>query len=363
MKKILGMVLAAGLLVSAVSAYNPPAGWESMYELSSPTALSGEVTAAGGALYKVGPESLNVNPALTATEQRVVLNLAGTALVSSNEVNPSKIGFAAQTGIMIPTKLYIYSAYINGTFIPFEEMHLGNSLSVKAGLSKSITDWLDVGLGMNTGFALGSDFDWALGADLGFVAKPGNVVFMKDFRYGVSVLDFGKNINKDTEENNWPCWLPVIKGSAAATMYKNDTLKIGAGVDVTVPRFHNMILDASAAICLKEMFTVSISEKINLVETINKSYNFIPSIGMNFKFTFDIKNKKPVEGSDEEYKENKFASYMEKNDWSESEMTVSAAYKNLYKTINAVSVGADINLGLKDSVPPIVKIVFDDDEE
>lgn len=361
MKKILGMVLSAGLLVSAVSAYNPPAGWESMNELSSPSALSGEVTAAGGALYKVGPESLNVNPALTATEQRVVLNLAGTALVSTNEENSSKVGVAAQTGIMIPTKLYIYSAYVNGVFVPFEEMKIGNTLNIKGGLSKSITDWLDVGLGINAGFAFG-DFDWALGADLGFVAKPGNVAFMRDFRYGVSILEFGKNINKDVEENSWPCWLPVVKGSAAATMFKNDTLKVGAGVDLTVPRFHNMILDASAAVCIKEMFTVSISEKFNLVETLNKNYNFIPSIGMNFKFTFDIKNKQPVDGSDEDYKENKFASYMEKNDWSESEMTVSAAYKNLYKSINAVSVGADINLGLKDSVPPIVNIVFDDEE-
>lgn len=358
MKRILSIVLAAGFLVSAVSAYNPPAGWEEMYELSSPSALSGEVTSAGGGIYKMGPESLNVNPALTATEQRVVLNLAGTALVSANEANSDKFGVAAQGGILIPTKLYIYSAYLNGTFVPFEEMQLGNSISAKLGLSKSITDWLDVGLGMNSTFLLGSDFDWALGADLGFVAKPGNVGFMRDFKYGVSILNLGKNINF-LDETSLPM-IGTVRAGCAATVFQNDTLKVGTSIDMAAPNFQNFIFDAAASVCIKEMFTVSLSEKFNLKETLNQSYNFIPSIGMNFKFTFDVKNKAPVDG--EEYKENKFASYMEKNDWSESEMTVSAAYKNLYKSVNAVSAGVDINLGLKDSIPPVVNIVFDDEE-
>jgi len=358
MKKILGIALVAGLMVSAVSAYNPPAGWEDIYDLSSPSALSGEVNTAGGGIYKVGPESLTVNPALTATEQRVVLNLAGTALVSGNEENSNKFGIAAQTGILIPTKMFIYSAYVNGTFVPFQEMALRNNISAELGLSKSITDWLDVGLGMNTGINWGSNTDWALGADLGFVAKPGNVSFMRDFRYGVSIMNLGKNINFLDDTSSFPM-IGTVRAGAAATLYKNDTVKFGTSVDCVVPNFQNFVLDATLNFCIKEMFTVTVADSFNLKETLNQSYNFIPSIGMDFKFTFGIKNK----SSAEKEKEDKFAAFMAENDWTESEMTVSAAYKNLYKTVNAVSAGVDINLGLKDSTPPVVNIVFDDEEE
>ena len=41
-----------------------------------------------------------------------------------------------------------------------------------------------------------------------------------------------------------------------------------------------------------------------------------------------------------------------KTGWAQSEMTVSGAWKQLYKNINAVSVGATLNLGLEDTQAP-----------
>ena len=47
---------------------------------------------------------------------------------------------------------------------------------------------------------------------------------------------------------------------------------------------------------------------------------------------------------------------MKKNDWNESEMRLSAAYKNVYETVNAISADVDITLGLKDETPPVIQL-------
>ena len=81
------------------------------------------------------------------------------------------------------------------------------------------------------------------------------------------------------------------------------------------------------------------------------------------KKSYQIGDSVVEEESTEEVKENKFASYMESKEWSESEMTVSMAYKNLYQSVTAVSTGVDINLGMKDDKPPVIEIMFDDEDE
>ena len=66
----------------------------------------------------------------------------------------------------------------------------------------------------------------------------------------------------------------------------------------------------------------------------------IPSVGFIFKFSFNVKNNQ----------------YLESNGWSQSEMSVSAGYKNLYKTIHGISAGADVDLGMKDNEPPEISL-------
>ena len=82
-----------------------------------------------------------------------------------------------------------------------------------------------------------------------------------------------------------------------------------------------------------------------MAEVINKKYSFIPSIGFFYKFSFDVKNNQ----------------YLEDNGWSQSEMTVSAGYKNLYETVHAISGGVDIDLGMADNEAP--NIVLWDEKE
>lgn len=355
MKKLLFTLFATGCLFTAAYSYNPPAGGEDLLLLASPANLSGAKSVTGGALFDAGADSIIVNPALTASEQRVNLTAAYTFLYSGDKDNKDQIGMSFQTGIMIPFKLYIFSGYMNGTFAPFGEMHLSNSLNFKAGLSKEITDKLSVGLGAGGGYTWDKDGllgkDWALYGDVGVLYKWGNLGFIEDFRLAASVLNLGKMYNDvtrvgidKTEKNTQYPTLATVRAGAAGTFLSTDVAKIGLGLDVSTPCFQNLIADFNAQVAFKNAFFVSVGERFNMAEVIQGKYNFIPGVSFLFKFTFDVKNNQ----------------YLEDNGWSQSEMSVSAGYKNLYKTVHAISGGVDIDLGMADDEAP--KIVVWDNE-
>ena len=352
MKKILFTFFATGLLLSAAYSYNPPAGGEDLTQIASPKNLSGANSVTGGALFDAGADSIIVNPALTAREQRVNLNAGYTFLYSGDDRNDTQIGSSFQTGILIPFKLYIFNGYVNGTFAPFGEMHLGNSMNFKAGLSKEISDKLSVGLGAGGGYAWTHGKDWSLYGDVGVLYNWGNLGPFSDFRLGASVLNLGKmysdvnrvGIDEDAENTPYPT-LATFKAGAAGTILDTEIAKIGLVLDLSVPCFQNFIADFNAQVAIKKMFFVSVGEKFNMAEVIQGKYNFIPSVAFLFKFSFDVKNNQ----------------YLEDNGWSQSEMTVSAGYKNLYKTVHAVSGGVDIDLGMADNEAPKI-VVWDENE-
>lgn len=360
MKKYLSLLAVSAAFITGLFAYNPPVGAEDMCLLSSPAGLSGNLFTAGSISNSSGAESIVVNPALTAENQRVNLNAGYTFLFDSNNQNESQIGSAFQTAILIPNKLFVFSGYLNGIFIPFnDEMYLGNSINVKAGLSKEITDKLNIGISINGGFAWKYGMDWSLGFNCGFVYDIGQLGFLKDFRYGVSVLNLGKNyetcnnnlnnnksfgIDNEHSVSPFPS-IATIKIGAAASLFKNDLMDLGAALDFTIPAFQNFIVDMNLQFTLKQMLTLSIGEKINVRELVNNHNNLIPSVGLFFKFSFDVKNNE----------------YLASRDWSESEMRVSAAYKNMYEKINAISAGVDIDLGMKDTTPPQILIMIDEE--
>lgn len=355
MKKITAAAFVMTLLLSALSAYNPPVGSEDMCLLSSPRALSGSLSVTGGAIFSAGAESIVVNPALSASEQRTNLNFGYTFLLSGNKQDESRFGSAFQGAILIPFKLYVFTGYVNGTFASFtNEMYLGNSFNAKAGLSKEITDKLNVGASLSGGYTWKYGSDWALGANLGFVYNAGELGFLKSFRYGASLLNLGKNysdvarlrLNLSESLSPYPS-IATLKLGASGSFVKNDTIEIGAAFDVTIPSFQNVIFDMNLQAGVKNILFISVGEKINLRESFEGYSSFIPSVGLIFKFNFNMKNNE----------------YFAENDWSQSEMVTSVAYKNLYNNVHAISTGLDVNLGMEDTTPPQILLLDIDDEE
>ena len=351
MKKVITTILVGLTIFSALSAYNPPLGGESLYDYSSPEALAGRKSVTGGALFAAGADSLVINPSLAAREQRVNLNLGYTFLHSMDEANKHKVGSAFQLGLLIPSKMFVFSGYINGTFLPFKELNLGNSFSFHTGLAKEITDKLDIGLSINTGIAWNETVSWALGANLGFNYLQGDLGFIKDFRYGASILNLGKNFN--LPENIGPASGPsthfpniaTIKMGASGTLFNNNFMKIGAALDLTTAMFQNLVVDFNAQFLFNNMIYVSIGEKINISEACYNRWSAIPSVGIGVNFKFNVNN----------------IDYLDSKGWNESEMTVNAAYKNLYSSVNAYSIGADVDMGMQDTVAPVITIIEEDE--
>ena len=44
-------------------------------------------------------------------------------------------------------------------------------------------------------------------------------------------------------------------------------------------------------------------------------------------------------------------------------MSASVAWKQFNETVNAVSAGVDVNLGLKDETPPVIQLWLGDEDE
>ena len=349
MKK-LGIAIAAfALILSSASAYNPPELSENLWNLSSTRNLTGQNSVAGTGTLGAGPDSIVVNPALTAQSQRVALNLGYTALIA---YDPSgDYGNAMQAGILMPFKMFNFTGLTNFVSSPY----LKNTWNMKAGLSKEITPKLTVGANADFGIAWGGSFDVAVGAGLGFVYDFGKLAFMPDFSVGASVLNLGKYYKPDeiygakvTESvTAWPS-LATLKAGANACFYKNDNIDVSAALDITVPTFQNVIFDITPKFAVKEMLYFTLPVSINcyeMAEAHNKGLSF--GIGAFFKFNFNVKNNQ----------------YLERNGWSESEMIASAAYKNLNSSVHAVSANLDVNLGMKDKTPPVIKVWPDDEED
>lgn len=360
MKKIVSMLTAGILVLSAVSAYNPPVMGENFYELSSPRQLSNANSSTGGGIFYEGPDSILVNPALSAGEQRVVLNLANTELFSSGNY-----GDAFQLGITIPFKWAVLTGYANGVFSNSEAITVGNTINIKAGLAKQITDKLNLGMSVNSGVFWGYGDAWALSANLGGLFTVGDVGFLKDVRFGVVISNLGKPFSGTTLPGINPAVTEVIgepgepvtyipkaemfpqigtlQLGAGALLLSTEYVKIGASLDFTTPLFQNFIMDAGLQFSIKDMLFVTVAEKLNIAEIANGHKDFMPAVGISFKFDFSTS-----------------LDYAQRHGWNQSEMTITGAYKNFYNSVHGASEGVDLYLGMPDKEAPVINVIFEE---
>lgn len=359
MKKILGAAFVVALLSTSSFAYNPPAGGQNVLRLTEPQLITGAHSAAGGGIFGVTPASIINNPALTAWEQRITLDAAGTLFLSSNSDDDRSYGGAVEGGLLIPSRWCVSTLLFQGVWTEFLDMPVGNSINFTGGFSKDITDQVSVGLTGNFGLLYGDSdtvgSDWTASAAVGAYYNFGDLFFMRNLRFGVSMSNLGKMYNDtktfgiksikdikdgkkpDDEVDAWP-GIATIRTGVAASLVKTDVMDLGASLDLSYPAFQNLVVDTGLQIQLWDFLKISSSWEFDVMEFSNDAKNLMPSVGVSFKFLFKSK-----EGS-----------YLARKGWAESEMTVSGAWKQLYENINAVSAGAILNLGLEDTKAPEV---------
>ncbi|MBP3710131.1 MAG: hypothetical protein J6I73_07015 [Treponema sp.] len=340
-------------IATATFAYNPPISGETLDRLVSPTQLTYGSSSAGGGIFTAAPDAIVWNPALVAFEQRITIDAAYTALISTKS-EQRFFGSAFQGGITIPSKWFIASAVLKGTFLPMSDMHVGNTITTNAAIAKEVSERISVGLGLNGGVFFGAGSDWQLGANLGVVYRLPVLGFMKDFRVGASVLNLGKNftsttlegINREKAVGMFPM-IGTVHAGVAALMFSTDIVKGGLSLEVYTPCFQNFLTAASFHFSVNDALYIRIAEEFNLREAITGHPSYIPAISIGYSFSFKTKNN----------------NYFKENDWGQSEMAINAAWQQLYGSVHAASANVKLTLGMQDTEPPKIEILFDEEDE
>lgn len=319
---------------SYIFAIDFPVGGDYAFRLTNPDLITGAGSSAGGGFYTSGPSSIINNPALTANDQRIMVNLGYTALFNTG-VN-SQFGSGAQLGLLIPSRWGVFTGVLDGIFVNVGKLHYGNILNLRGGFSKDITEKLYVGFSVGGGFQWQEGFDWSLALDIGFVYHWGKLGFLEDVRFAGTLTTLGKP---------YKIGLPNIANSkmgVAATLFSlaNQNIVGGFSADLSFPMFMNMVFDTGFQLEIAKVLTIKTGWQMDIRDLANKNYNLIPSIGITFKLGIDTK-------------ENQF---MLDKGWQKSEIINSVAWQNLYGDIHAASIGSAIHLGLRDSEPPTITL-------
>ncbi len=342
-KKLLFCIMICALCFSAF-AYNPPLSGENLFNFTSPSMLSGEASTAGGSLFQVYPGHIGINPAIPAGEQRIVIDGAYTALVGQNKAQ--NYGQAFSAGTIIPSRFGVFTAGIQGVFVPFEDMNLQDSFTIRGAYSKDILDDLYVGLGLSGTF--GSD--WAFSGDIGVlyaIESLSFLPFMSDVRLGASLTQLGKAYNPSSlgvkGDSKDPTGFPGMitpKLGFAGTLFETSQVKSGISLDLSFPTFQNVVFDTNLSFLFFNMINLSTGWQLNMVETIEGKANFYPSVGLSIKLNITAK-----EGS-----------LLANQGLSQNEIIASGAFKALQNDVYVASGSAALYLGLEDTQAPEIKI-------
>ena len=306
------------------------AGSEFAFRLFHPDLLTGAGSTAGGGLFSVTPGDIAVNPALTAGEQRVMLNLGYTMLIQP-EQGISADG-AGLVSLLIPTRRGVFTGSIFGLSSELDNLYLNQLIGLRGAFAKDITDNLYVGAGLNTGIHWGTgSTDWALALDIGFMYWYGQLGFIQDVRFGAALVNIGKPYRM-----GFPGICTPRVGIAGTLLTVADgNVAAGFSADISIPQFSNLEFNTGVQLQFARMVTVKTAWQFNLRENIAGYHNLIPAVGVTVKFGIHTQNE-----------------LMTERGWQQSEITTSGAWQNLYNGVHAVSAGAAINLGLKDEEAP-----------
>lgn len=311
-----------------------PVGGDYAFRLTNPELLSGAGSSAGGGFYTSGPSSIVNNPALTANDQRIMVNLGYTALFNTGD--NARFGSGAQLAMLIPSRWGVFTGILDGIFCDVGKLNYGNIVHLRGGFSKDITERLYAGFSVGAGMRWDGQTDWSLALDLGFVYHWGKLGFLEDTRIAGALTALGKPYKVGMPS------IAIPKAGIAATLFSvaDDNVAGGFSADLSFPMFMNMVVDAGLQLRIANIITVKTGWQLDVRDVANKNYNLLPSVGITVRFGINTK-------------ENQF---MLDKGWQQSEITTSGAWQNLYEGVHAVSAGAAINLGLRDTEAPEITL-------
>ncbi len=333
-KHVRGLVVVA-LFAFAAGAVQAESGFLDFY---SPQFLAGM----GGTANLNSPQGTVLNPAVAAGKQRVTLDLSYLALTGVSPFNWN--GNFINAGVTIPTAAGVFST--TGRFTNASFGSQGPDWGAMGGLTAAFSKDLfpDLYVGAGVGFEFGSD--WGLGLDLGFLHIPGDIAFLKDFRWGVAMLNIGKGYNVSAATGslaNPPVFTPAI--GAHFSLLKTDPVVLSFSPDLSFPSLVDMRATVGADILLFNVVTLSGAYVYDLREAagIEPARSLPFSFGLSFKLTTNIKQNIGVLNATEQ-------------GWNRSEVSTTMAAVPLQNGVWGFGAGVNVPLGAVVKTPPAISL-------
>lgn len=340
--KNISTILLLMILIQSVYAYNPPVGGESVSAFLSPRQLGGNSSVAGNSEASPLPGELAVNPALAAAEQRIVVDASYDAIIGAG--SDSGLGHALNFGALYPTRWAVFGGSFSFLNSPFDSLPLGTAATLRASISKDLTDRLWIGAGLSGATGTG----WGVYGDLGILYNLGTVGFMEDAKIGATLATLGRPFTPNSDgvtggsTTGYPSMVTPRVGFGA-TILKTQAVKMRATADISLPTAQNLVFDAGLQTVIKDFITINTGWNFNLIETINKSHNLLPSVGIGVLLKLDSPDKD---------------SFLARNGWGQSDWSPTLAFKPLGNDIYAVGAGINMRLGVTDTEPPVITVDY-----
>ncbi len=296
--------------------------------------------------FGVGPQSASLeaptatifNPAAAALEQRTKLSVGYIRLF---DINNTGSGTSLNLGISLPSTIGVFS--IEGGYIgsDLSTANIGQLGNVHFAFSKALAPNFLIGLGISGIFGTLPDSspDWGLAADLGIIHIIGDLLFIKEFTWGLVMRNMGKAYGP--QDNRY---LPKIFTPAVSTtmdLVKTKPFTWSLSADLSFPTFSNLVLYASTGFDLFEVVDINASFNMDVDEIVNSPAQRFPvTFGLTVKFKIDLESSEFLSGKG----------------WAQNDLKVDAAFAPLSDGAFAVGAGVTASLGMKDSNPPKVKI-------
>ncbi|HEC61355.1 MAG TPA: hypothetical protein ENI27_03775, partial [bacterium] len=281
---LIALTLAVPLFSQVFSQIDPPPGSSIFSDLSSALFLA----EGSSTVSELSPAGDIRNPAASGGKQRFTADLSYLSLVGTGA--ESGWGHVVNAGVTIPTRAGVISGSGHFLYTPatFTSLQLDTVVGLNVSFAKDLYPKLLVGAGLGALFGR----DWGLGLDLGFVHLPGDVGFMKDFRWGVAMQSMGKGFAPATDYTSYPEIFTLATG-AEFTLLDSKPLTWSFSGNLSFPSFQNVRLALGTELEILDFISLYVSSSLDLRELINSSARTVPvAFGATIKFAPSIRKNR-----------------------------------------------------------------------
>ncbi|MEJ2663259.1 MAG: FlgD immunoglobulin-like domain containing protein [Spirochaetia bacterium] len=281
------------------------------------------------------------NPSSSALIQRVILDLNYTALLGLGDDNGW--GHALNLGAAIPSAIGVFSGSAHFISTPFADVNLGPLGGLTLAFSKDLYPNFLIGLGV--GWIYGSqngNTDWGLGADIGVTHILGDVLFLKDVRWGLVFRGLGKAYEPSSDTRFFPKAFTPALGLSFKPV-KTEAVSWTLATDVSFPGFAGARISVGNEVEIADLFILRAAVTVDWDDQYDSGQRLLISGGLSLNFKIDL-------GQNVEFLD------ISQRGWNRSDIKANFAYAPMQSGVQAVGAGVNVALGVLDTSPPDIKV-------